>query len=289
MPPKLSRPKKGDKKATKAGKPSAADAEDAPETVFDMSSLAAAPIDDGGRVATGILTSEPRARDIKISQFSLSLHGIKLVEDTTIELNYGSRYGLIGRNGCGKSTFLKCLAAREVPIPSIFDLYLLAHEAPPTEQTAIDYVIDSAREESARIEEMIEKIQTEEGPDSELLMQLYDRQDELDPATFESRASTILFGLGFKATEQAGEGGAHIGKMTKDMSGGWRMRVALSRALFLAPSILLLDEPTNHVRHVSDVLSQRNIYSLLYFLLNFSLILRHVFGSKITCPHIPKY
>jgi ATP-binding cassette subfamily F protein 2 len=59
-------------------------------------------MDDGGRVATGTLASEPRARDIKISAFSLALHGMNLVEDTTIELNYGARYGLIGRNGCGK-------------------------------------------------------------------------------------------------------------------------------------------------------------------------------------------
>merc|ERR1711871_37600 len=202
----------------------------------------------GARSATGTLISEPRARDIKISPFSLSLHGMVLIEDTTIELNMGGRYGLLGRNGCGKSTFLKCLAAREVPIPDHFDIYLLAHEAPPSEDTALDYVINSAREEVARLDAEIERILTEEGPESELLMDLYEKQDELDPSTFETRASTILIGLGFKpAGASLADGGSTIDKKTKDMSGGWRMRVALARALFIAPSILLLDQPTNHL------------------------------------------
>ena len=201
----------------------------------------------GGRVATGLLVSEVRARDIKISSFSLALHGKVLVEDTTIELNQGGRYGLLGRNGCGKSTFLKSLAAREVPIPSHFDIYLLAHEAPPTEMSALEYVIDSAKQEIARLDALIEKILMDEGPESDLLPDLYDRQDELDPSTFETRASTILIGLGFKAHSNDADGGSTIHKKTKDMSGGWRMRVALSRALFISPSILLLDEPTNHV------------------------------------------
>jgi ATP-binding cassette subfamily F protein 2 len=214
------------------------------ETVFDNLTLGH---DDGGRVATGLLISEPRARDIKISAFSLALHGQVLVEDTIIELNQGGRYGLLGRNGCGKSTFLKCLAAREVPIPSHFDMYLLAHEAPPSEMSALEYVINSAVEEVARLDNMIEQILVEEGPESELLQDLYDRQDELDPSTFETRASTILIGLGFKANASDAEGGSTIHKKTKDMSGGWRMRVALARALFIAPSILLLDEPTNHL------------------------------------------
>jgi ATP-binding cassette, subfamily F, member 2 len=165
-----------------------------------------------------------------------------------IELNKGGRYGLLGRNGCGKSTFLKCLAAREVPIPMHFDVYLLAHEAPPCEMSALEYVINSAQEEVARLDHMIETILCDEGPESELLSDLYERQDELEPATFETRASTILIGLGFKPIgANISEGGSTIDKKCKDMSGGWRMRVALAKALFLQPSILLLDQPTNHL------------------------------------------
>lgn len=155
MPPKAARPpKKGSKEdlARRAAKAASKDGEgDEVETVFRGLSVegggkagggggAPPPPDDEGRVATGLLVSEPRARDIKISAFSLALHGAVLVEDTVIELNKGGRYGLLGRNGCGKSTFLKCLAAREVPIPEHFDVYLLAHEAPPGEQTALEYV-----------------------------------------------------------------------------------------------------------------------------------------------------
>lgn len=194
---------------------------------------------DTGRTATGYLVSEKRARDIKIQQFSLALHSSVLVEDTTIELNYGQRYGLIGRNGCGKSTLLSCLAAREVPIPEHIDVYLLSEEAQPSELSALEYVIDSARREVDRLEELSERILTEDGPDSELLMDVYDRQADLDPSTFETRASTILIGLGFDSRT--------VHKKTKDMSGGWRMRVALARALFIAPTMLLLDEPTNHL------------------------------------------
>jgi ATP-binding cassette subfamily F protein 2 len=198
-------------------------------------------------VATGQLVSELRARDIKINAFSLALHGTPLVEDTTIELDQGKRYGLLGRNGCGKSTLLKCWAAREIPIPEMHDIYLLAHEADPGEETALEYVVNSANAEVEKLDQMIENILTEEGPESEALLELYDRQDELDPSTFETRASSILVGLGFTHVEDLSLGGSHINKKTKDMSGGWRMRVSLAKALFLQPAILLLDEPTNHL------------------------------------------
>lgn len=194
---------------------------------------------DVSRSATGVLHSLPTARDIKIGSFSLNYHGKLLIEDTMIELSVGRRYGLIGRNGCGKSTFLQTLAAREVPIPEHIDIYLLSEEAQPSEETALGYVINKAKAEVKRLEELSEHILTEEGPESSNLEPIYERLDELDPATFESRASTILYGLGFTSKT--------IEKRTCDMSGGWRMRVALSLALFIQPTMLLLDEPTNHL------------------------------------------
>lgn len=189
--------------------------------------------------ATGNLESVYGARDIKIGAFSLNFHNKVLIEDTLLEMTVGRRYGLIGSNGCGKSTLLKVLAERLVPIPAYVDIHLLAEEAHPTEDTALEFVINSAKFEVARLEAQADDVLTEEGPESPVLQDIYERLEELDADTFESRASTILVGLGFNSKT--------IHKKTCDMSGGWRMRVALSKALFLQPTMLLLDEPTNHL------------------------------------------
>lgn len=199
--------------------------------------LAEASITD--RMCTGELASQPNAKDIKFVNFSLSFHGEELIHDTTLELNYGRRYGLLGRNGSGKSTLLKAIAARDLNIPAHIDMYLLNEEAPPTEFTALECVVAMGKNEVARLEAEEERIMEEEGPDSSILQDIYAKLEELDPTTFEKRAGELLFGLGFKTQMMA--------KKTKDMSGGWRMRVALCKALFVAPTLLILDEPTNHL------------------------------------------
>ncbi|EGG15270.1 ABC transporter-related protein [Cavenderia fasciculata] len=189
--------------------------------------------------AIGSLTSKESSRDIKIEQVTLTFHGRELLTDTTVEINFGQRYGLIGSNGCGKSTFLQCLAIRELPIPEHIDIFYLSEEAHPSERTALQSVIDDVEKEVKRLEAEEERLLIEEGPESEELLDIYDRLERLDPATFIPRASEILIGLGFTSES--------MHKKTKDLSGGWRMRVSLAKALFIKPTLLLLDEPTNHL------------------------------------------
>lgn len=194
---------------------------------------------DGYRMATGVLESQPRSKDVKIGGFSLTAWGLELIKDTTIELTIGHRYGLIGSNGSGKTTFLRSLANREVPIPDHIDIYFLEEEAEPSDLKPIEWVVREAEMEVKRLEALAEILIETEGADAEVVLDVYARLDEFEPQTFEARAARILVGLGFQQDM--------LNKMTKDMSGGWRMRVALARALFVKPTLLLLDEPTNHL------------------------------------------
>ena len=93
------------------------------------------------------------------------------------------------------------------------------------------------------------------------LNEIYERLDELDSDSAESRAAMVLTGLGFDSEMQ--------NRPTREFSGGWRMRIALAQALFLQPDLLLLDEPTNHRKSIL----WRYVYTYLFFyiiLTNFS-------------------
>lgn len=162
------------------------------------------------RVTTGVLASQEASRDVKISSATLVFHGRVLLGDTTLEINFGRRYGLLGENGCGKSTLLKAIDAREYPFPEHLDIYLLNQGAPPSTLGALEWVVKEAENELARLEKLAEDILERDGPDSPVLEDLYDRMEKMDPSTFHTRASLILTGLGFNKKT--------IVKKTKDMS-----------------------------------------------------------------------
>lgn len=191
------------------------------------------------RSAAGVLVSDPKARDIKIDSFTLSFHGRLLIENAEISLNYGNRYGLLGENGSGKSTFLQSIANRDIEIPDHIDIYLVSGEAEPSDVNAVDFIVASAKAKVAKLEARIEELSMADDIDDLALEATYEELEDMDPATFETKAGSLLHGLGF--TQKM------MKKPTKDMSGGWRMRVALARALFVKPHLLLLDEPTNHL------------------------------------------
>lgn len=126
------------------------------------------------RVTTGVLASTATSKDVKITSTSLVFHGRVLITDSTLELSYSRRYGLLGENGCGKSTLLKAIAAREFPIPNHIDIYLLNQGAPPSDLGALEWVVTEAENEMERLDKLAEKLLEDEGPESPVLIDLYD-------------------------------------------------------------------------------------------------------------------
>ncbi|XP_050383373.1 ABC transporter F family member 4-like [Argentina anserina] len=194
--------------------------------------------------------ADANIKDISIDSFSVAARGKELLKNTSVKITHGKRYGLVGPNGMGKSTLLKLLAWRKIPVPKNIDVLLVEQEVVGDNRSAIEAVV-SANEELVKIREEVAALQNsdsapgdgeEDSHDDdagEKLAELYEQLQLMGSDAAEAQASKILAGLGFTKDMQV--------RPTKSFSGGWRMRISLARALFVQPTLLLLDEPTNHL------------------------------------------
>ncbi|HQQ73999.1 MAG TPA: ABC-F family ATPase [Pseudomonadales bacterium] len=191
--------------------------------------------------------------------------GVKpLFENVSVKFGNGNRYGLIGANGCGKSTFMKILGGDLEPTsgnvmrPADVRLGKLRQDQFAYEEfTVLDTVI-MGHEELWQVKAERDRIyslpdMTEE--DGMAVAELEVQFAEFDGYTAESRAGELLLGLGIPLDQ-------HMGLMSA-VSPGWKLRVLLAQALFSDPDVLLLDEPTNHldintIRWLEDILKARS-------------------------------
>lgn len=192
-----------------------------------------------GIAITGNLTSPDNAKDLQIDQLTVQAYGKMLIKESDLSLINGRRYGLIAPNGSGKSTLLHAIACGLVPRPSALDVYLLDREYAPTEQTSIEAVLDIVEREQKALEDQMGELLDDPDKNMVQLDYINSRLQELQTEGGETKVKSILKGLGFRE---------HMYQtQTKDLSGGWRMRIALARILFVKPTLMMLDEPTNHL------------------------------------------
>ncbi|MCT8631453.1 ABC transporter ATP-binding protein [Glaesserella parasuis] len=165
-----------------------------------------------------------------------------LLEQANATIHTGQKVGLIGKNGCGKSSLFALLKNElqadggDASYPKNWSIAWVNQETPALDISALDYVIQGDREYT-QLTAQLEQANLENN--GNLIATLHAQLDTIDAWTIQSRASTLLNGLGF-STEQ-------LQLPVKSFSGGWRMRLNLAQALICRSDLLLLDEPTNHL------------------------------------------
>ncbi|MDG6485342.1 ABC transporter ATP-binding protein [Glaesserella parasuis] len=165
-----------------------------------------------------------------------------LLEQANATIHTGQKVGLIGKNGCGKSSLFALLKNElqaeggDASYPKNWSITWVNQETPALDISALDYVIQGDREYT-QLTAQLEQANLENN--GNLIATLHAQLDTIDAWTIQSRAATLLNGLSF-STEQ-------LQLPVKSFSGGWRMRLNLAQALICRSDLLLLDEPTNHL------------------------------------------
>jgi ATP-binding cassette, subfamily F, member 3 len=175
---------------------------------------------------------------LQIDNLVFDAWGRRFFDRASVTIPDGTKVGLVGRNGVGKSTLFKLitgeLAAQEgdILLPKAAKIGSVDQEHPATPVTLLDTILAA----DTRREALNAQLETAE---PEHLAEIYQHLNAIDADRAPARAAEILSGLGFS--------NADLARPMAEFSGGWRMRVALAAALFAEPDLLLLDEPTNYL------------------------------------------
>jgi ATP-binding cassette, subfamily F, member 3 len=175
---------------------------------------------------------------LRIKDLVFDAWGRRFFDSASASIPAGCKVGVVGRNGVGKSTLFKLIVGDLVPqsgeilLPKAARIASVDQEHPATPKSLMDTVLAA----DARLDALNAELA---GAEPEQLADIYQRLNEIDADSAPARAAEILSGLGFAH--------ADLGRPIAELSGGWRMRVALAAALFAQPDLLLLDEPTNYL------------------------------------------
>jgi ATP-binding cassette, subfamily F, member 3 len=176
---------------------------------------------------------------LTINNLTYRIQGRELFEGASVVLPTGSKTGFVGKNGTGKTTLFHLIQGHIAPDAGSMELNkkarigAVAQEAPAGNESVLEVVMAADKERTALMAE------AETATDPDRIGEIYMRLADIDAHTAEARASSILKGLGFEQDRQMAP--------TRELSGGWRMRVSLAGVLFSQPDLLLLDEPTNYL------------------------------------------
>ncbi|NII74608.1 ATP-binding cassette subfamily F protein 3 [Dyella sp. SG562] len=179
---------------------------------------------------------------IAFRHFALRRGARLLLSDIDLVIQSGWRLGVVGRNGCGKSSLFAALQgqveadAGELDLPARLRLASVAQETPALPDPAIEYVMGGDEELAIALRD---ELDAQARGDTEAMAKAHHRIEELHGYDARARAGRLLHGLGFAPETHE--------RAVREFSGGWRVRLNLARALMAPSELLLLDEPTNHL------------------------------------------
>ena len=179
---------------------------------------------------------------ISFRNFALRRGERLLLSQVDLALHAGWRVGVVGRNGCGKSSLFAALLGQLEPdqgdldLPARVRIASVAQETPSLPDPALDFVLSGDAQVHALIQAEARATREE---DWDAVAEAHQRLAEIGGYDATARAGRLLHGLGFPPE-------THL-KPVSDFSGGWRVRLNLARALMTPSDLLLLDEPTNHL------------------------------------------